>query len=63
MKRKPRRSFIVRVLPGSGQPLAKPNTAGSQFWVQDLKTGEQREFNNWEELKGFLEHRLPRRLR
>jgi hypothetical protein len=31
--------------------------------VRDLKTGQEREFASWEELKGFLQHHWPRRLR
>lgn len=54
-----RQSLLVRVYttPGpDGCPLPS-------YRVRDLKTGQEREFASWEELKGFLQHHWPRRLR
>jgi hypothetical protein len=65
MTHRPRRSFIVRVLQTPRTQPSHQSKPGTEvrFWVKDLKTGEDREFGCWEELRVFLEYLLPRQLR
>ena len=66
MSRRLRRSFIVRVVPVPEQTpatnLSRPVNQ-HRFFVHDLRTGEQREFEDWEDLRGYLERLWVRQLR
>ena len=48
------RSFLLRVMVGRGK---------RRFLVQDLRTGERREFTSEHDLHGFLAQHPPVRLR
>ena len=48
------RSYLLRVMVGRGK---------RRFFVQDLRTGERREFTSEHELRGFLAEHRPVRLR
>lgn len=54
-----RQSLLLRVYttPGPDGGLS------CSYRVRDLRTGEERVFATWKELRGFLQHRWPRRLR
>ncbi len=54
-----RQSLLVRVYTTPGpNGLSRPI-----YHVHNLKTGEEMQFTNWEELRAYLERVWPRQLR
>ncbi|GEM86511.1 hypothetical protein [Meiothermus granaticius] len=54
-----RQSLLVRVFT-TPSPNGLPRAT---YRLHDLKTGNEVELTSWEELRAYLEHRWPRRLR